>query len=55
MNTMGMRSMYLEEFLAGEDNDFYGIYVSEGGRGMLMCHYTYDPDAIAVLPKALTV
>lgn len=55
INTMGMRSMYLKEFLAGDDSDYYGAYVSTGGAGIVLCHYVYDQDAVSVPPMALTV
>ena len=55
LNTMGMKSVYLEEFLAGEDEDYFAAFVGEGGKGLMLCRYMYDPDMSAVPPVTLTV
>ncbi len=55
LNTMGMRSIYLQEFFQGEEKDYYGLFVEEGGAGFQIFHYTYDPDAMAAPPMTLTV
>lgn len=55
LNTMGMRSMYLEAFLAGDEEDYYAAFVTQGGKGILLCRYTYDANASAVPPAILTV
>lgn len=55
LNTMGMKSMYLEAFLIGDQEDYYGAFVSGGGKGIMLCRYVYDPDTAAVPPVTLTV
>jgi len=55
LNRLGMRSMILQGFLAGENGDFYGVFTSSGEKGIQMFHYEYDPDLAAVPPSALTV
>ncbi len=55
LNTMGMRNMYLQTFLKGEKEDYYGAFVAQGGKGMMLCHYAYDPDMAAAPPVTLTV
>ena len=67
LNHMGMRSLNLCGFLAGnkqdygkEQNyenaqDYYGVFTSTGGKGISVFHYVYDPDMLAVPPSALTV
>lgn len=54
-HTMSMESMYLGEFLAGEDEDYFAVFVKEGGKGVMLCRYLYDPDMAAVPPVTLTV
>ena len=51
-NTMSMESVYLQEFLAGED---FAVFVGNGGKGIMLCRYLYDPDMAAVPPVTLTV
>ncbi len=54
-NTMSMESVYLQEFLAGEDEDYFAVFVENGGKGIMLCRYLYDPDMAAVPPVTLTV
>lgn len=56
LNTMGMRSCYLQEFLQGDDQDYYGIYVTNSDwSGILLCRYSYDPNASSAPPAKITV
>ncbi|MCI8660147.1 MAG: hypothetical protein HFG54_07870 [Lachnospiraceae bacterium] len=55
LNAMGMQNIYCQEFLQGNEKDYYGVYVSDGGVGIEMYHYTYDPDMAASPPVTLTV
>lgn len=52
---LSMRSIFLREFLSGDQEDFYGVFVGEGGGAIHLFHYEYDPDMEAVPPTALTV
>lgn len=54
-STLGMQSVYLREFLEGDDGDYYGAFSKNGGRGFLLFHYVYDPEMSAVPPVRLTV
>ncbi|MCI8887350.1 MAG: carbohydrate ABC transporter substrate-binding protein [Hungatella sp.] len=51
---MGMRSLSLRGFGAGDHDDYYGVF-SEEGKGVRLFHYEYDPDMAAVPPSSLTV
>ncbi len=55
LNHMGMRSLYLKKFLPGGADDYYGVFVSEGGRGIQMFRYEYNPELASVPPTGLTV
>ncbi len=61
LNHMGMRSLNLSGFFAGNDpnyenvQDYYGVFTSTGGKGISVFHYVYDPDMLAVPPSVLTV
>ena len=61
LNHMGMRSLNLCGFFAGNDpnyenvQDYYGVFTSTGGKGISVFHYVYDPDMLAVPPSVLTV
>lgn len=55
LNHMGMRSLYMQRFLSGEGDDYYGVFASEGGRGIQLFHYEYDPKLTSVPPTGLTV
>ncbi len=55
LNHMGMRSIYMHGFVAGDQEDFYGAYVGGGGKGMYLFRYQYDPELAAVPPTGLTV
>ncbi|MCI8270066.1 MAG: hypothetical protein HFG55_10450 [Lachnospiraceae bacterium] len=55
LSTLGMRSVFLREFLAGDDEDYYGAFSKNGGRGFLLYHYVYDAEMSAMPPVKLTV
>ena len=55
LTRLGMRSLNLQKFLEGDDQDFYGVFTGEWEKGIQMFHYEYDPDLAAVPPSALTV
>lgn len=55
LNHMGMRSLYLQYFLQGDQEDYYGAFTSEVGRGIQVFHYAYDPNLSSVPPSGLTV
>lgn len=61
LNHMGMRSLNLSGFFAGNDQnyenaqDYYGVFTSTGEKGISVFHYVYDPDMLAVPPSVLTV
>ncbi len=55
LNHMGMRSLYMTGFLEGDHEDYYGTFGNEGGKGILMFHYEYDPNMAAVPPSGITV
>lgn len=55
LNHMGMRSLILGCFLAGDEQDYYGVFTSTDGTGISVFHYIYDPDMLAVPPSSLTV
>ena len=55
LNHMGMRSLFLQQFLQGDQGDFYGAFTSEGGSGIQIFHYAYDQDLSSVPPSGLTV
>ena len=55
MNTMGMESCFLTEFLAGDNEEYYGVFTKNTGHDFFMVQYIYDPDMEAVPPTAITV
>lgn len=55
LNSMGMRSLTMREFMEGDNGDYYGIYTDVTGNGPRMYHYVYDKDMAAVPPTTLTV
>ena len=55
LNSMGMRSMYMNAFMAGGNEDYYGIYTGDMGSEIRLYHYTYDPNLASVPPVTLTV
>ena len=52
---LGMRSLYLQGFLPGDQGEYYGVFTGEMGRGIRMFSYTYDPELAAVPPSTLTI
>ncbi len=52
---LGMRSLYLQGFLAGEQGEYYGVFSGNMGKGIQMFCYEYDPDLAAVPPSVLTI
>lgn len=52
---LGMRSLYLQGFLAGDQGEYYGVFTGEMGRGIRMFSYVYDPELAAVPPSTLTI
>lgn len=54
LNHLGMRSLYLRRFLAGEHQDYYGIFTNDK-EGIQLFHYVYDPNTFSVPPKTLSV
>lgn len=55
LNRMSMRSLYPVGFMAGENEDYYGVYSGEVGGSIQVCHYEYDPDMASVPPSVLTI
>ena len=55
LNHMGMRSLSLNSFLMGENEDYYGIFTNAWGKGIQLFHYEYDPNLSSVPPSALIV
>ncbi len=55
LTTLGMRSLNLQKFMEGDDQDFYGVFTGEWGKETQMFHYQYDPNLAAAPPSALTV
>ncbi len=55
LTRLGMRSLYLQKFMEGDQQDFYGVFTGEWEKGIEMFHYQYDPDLASVPPSALTV
>lgn len=55
LTRLGMRSMFLQEFIEGEGQDFYGVFTGDWSRGIQMFHYQYDPSLAAVPSSVLTV
>lgn len=55
LNRMSMRSLVLVSFMAGENEDYYGVYSGEMGGAIQVCRYEYDPDMASVPPSVLTV
>lgn len=55
LTRLGMRSLYLERFMEGDDQDFYSVFTGEWGRGIQMFRYQYDPNLSSVPPSALAV
>ncbi len=55
LNHMGMRSLFMRNFITGDQDDYYGIFVGEGGKGIHLFRYRYDRDMAAVPPTGLTV
>lgn len=55
ITALGMRSIYLNGFFAGNQDDFYGVFTSELGKDMLLYHYVYDPDVASEPPTILSI
>lgn len=55
LNLMGMRSLTMQAFMAGDHDDYYGFYAGEMGKELSMYRYAYDPDLASVPPVTLTV
>ena len=55
LTRLGMRSLFLQKFMEGDQQDFYGVFTGEWEKGIEMFHYQYDPDLASVPPSALTV
>ena len=55
LNHMGMRSLQMISFLEGDNQDYYGVFCNDGGIGIQMFHYEYDPEMAAVPPSGITV
>lgn len=55
LTRLGMRSLFVQTFLEGEEQDFYGVFTGDWSKGIEMFHYQYDPALAAVPPSSLTV
>lgn len=55
LNHMGMRSLYMVGFLEGDNKEYFGTFCKEGGTGILLFHYEYNPEMAAVPPSGITV
>ncbi len=55
LTRLGMRSLHLRGFLAGDQGEYYGAFSGEGGRETGIFRYEYDPDLATVPPGILTV
>ena len=55
LSTLGMRNVFLREFLAGDEEDYYGAFSKNGGKGFLLYHYVYDAKMPVAPPVKLTV
>lgn len=55
LTSLGMKSLYLNHFMEGDRDEYYGVFTGQMDRGISLYHYTYDADVPTVPPTVLTV